>query len=39
MVRQGLSLAKSFGPKVTALTFERTFDVYMVLASNIAVQI
>jgi nucleotide-binding universal stress UspA family protein len=34
-VRHGLSLAKSVGAKVTALTVERSFDVYTVPASRV----
>ena len=34
-VRHGLSLAKSLGAKVTALTVEASFDVYTVPASRV----
>jgi nucleotide-binding universal stress UspA family protein len=34
-VRHGLSLAKSLGAKVTALTVEASFDVYTVPASKV----
>jgi nucleotide-binding universal stress UspA family protein len=34
-VRHGLALAKSVGAKVTALTVERSFDVYTVPASRV----